>query len=573
MCGFVVAIQPDAQPVDLTAASHSIRHRGPDDEGRWSNPGGTCHMAFRRLSILDLSSAGHQPMHSKDGRYTIVFNGEIYNYLELKEELDHRFDTESDTEVLLAAYAAWKEECLHRLNGMFAFAIWDEEEQKLFAARDRFGVKPLFFHVTSSGALHIASEIKALGARAEFDTVAWADYLVRGMYDHGPRTFWNNVTRVLPGHRMTVSASGDAQTERWYDLPTIVGEEDDRDEAEVADELLAILESSIRFRFRSDVPVGVCLSGGLDSSLLLGLMHRVHGADSETKTFTFMCGDPDYDETPWVEEMLKGTSHPSFFCRLRVEEVPELCAGIQASQDEPFGGLPTLGMAMVHRKAREEGVIVLLDGNGMDEGWAGYEYYQRVESVDLSTGPVQGSRSKSIRNDCLVEEFAEQALDPVVSRPFNDPLRDTQFRDLSRAKIPRAMRFADRVSMMFSRELREPFLDHRLIELGLRQPASYKIRSGQGKFLPRQVAGDLLPRKVSEAPKRPVQTPQREWLRGPLASWAESCIDAALQDAGGNWLDPDKVRAAWRDYRDHGGDNSFPIWQWISLGLVVEGRR
>jgi len=266
--------------------------------------------------------------------------------------------------------------------------------------------------------------------------------------------------------------------------------------------------------------------------------------------------------------MLAVTGNPGFFCRLSPEEVPELAAEVARFQDEPYGGLPTLGMAKVHQTARAEGVTVLLDGNGMDEAWAGYDYYHRAVSVDCSQGPVQGSRSPSTRPDCLVPEFALMAVPLVARRPFGDPLRDLQYRDIRYAKIPRAMRFADRISMMYSRELREPFLDHRLVELGLRQPTERKLRNGVGKWLPRRIAERLLPPDVREAPKRPVQTPQREWLRSPLADWADECIELALAKYGGTWLDPAKTRDAWREYREGGADNSFPIWQWISLGLV-----
>jgi asparagine synthase (glutamine-hydrolysing) len=175
-----------------------------------------------------------------------------------------------------------------------------------------------------------------------------------------------------------------------------------------------------------------------------------------------------------------------------------------------------------------------------------------------------------IRRDCLRPEFAARARPFAAARPLRDPLRDLQYRDLRYAKIPRAMRFADRCSMMYGRELREPFLDHRVVELGLAQPAEHKIRDGRGKWLPRRVAERLLPDRVREAPKRPVQTPQREWLRGPLADWANHRIEAALAGWGRDWLDPAATRAAWRDYRRGLGDNSFPIWQWISLGMMAE---
>lgn len=581
MCGIVAAVgthgstSGPAQREVGAGALATLVHRGPDASGLWQSPSGVCTLGHQRLSILDLSDAGRQPMTSPDGRYSMVFNGEVYNYLELRDELGGAaaFRTGTDTEVLLAAYARWGENCLHRLIGMFAFAIWDDREQSLFAARDRFGVKPLFLHEPPGGGLLLASEIKALhaaGAGRAPDQAVWATYLASGMYDHGTATFWAGVRRLPPGGCLTWSPEQGTRTRTWYDVAeaALARGLDSRDERVAGEELLGLLEESVRLRFRSDVPVGVCLSGGLDSSLLLALVHRVQGPDSDIKTFTFYCGDPAYDETPWVEQMLAQTRHQACFCRLRVEDVPGLAARVQCFQDEPFGGLPTLGNARVHERALLEGVTVLLDGNGMDEGWAGYEYYARAGAVNASAGPVQGSRSPSTRSDCLRPEFAALAEPFEAARRFGDPLRDLQYRDIRYAKIPRAMRFSDRASMMFSRELREPFLDHRILELGLRQPLERKIRDGQGKWLPRHIAAQLLPEGVREAPKRPVQTPQREWLRGPLAGWAQECIEAGLAGWGGDWLDAAATRAAWQQYRTEGSDNSFPVWQWISLGMM-----
>ena len=554
----------------------SQRHRGPDANGVYLCRGRVAGLGHDRLSIIDLSDAGRQPMSDPSGRYWIVFNGEVYNYLELRAELASRysFRSQTDTEVLLAAYQVWGEACLDRLLGMFAFAVWDEREQQLFAARDRFGVKPLYVHEPATGGLWLASEIKAFhaaGLPAAPDPAVWATYLGTGMYDHQRETFWRGVRQVPPGGCFTWSAAHGCRERIWYDVAHAVlalGPET-RSENEVGEELLRLLEDSVRLRFRADVPVGICLSGGLDSSLLMGLVQRLQGPESTVKTFTFFCGDPAYDETPWVSQMLAATKHPAYFCRLTPAEVPALAARVQAVQDEPFGGLPTLGMAKVHERAVAEGVVVLLDGNGVDEGWGGYDYYARAKDVDPSRGPVQGTHRPAGDEACLTPEFAATATRFTAPQPFGDALRDLQYRDIRYGKIPRAMRFADRVSMLYSRELREPFLDHRLMELGLRQPAERKIKAGQGKWLPRQIAARLLPAGIHEAPKRPVQTPQREWLRGPLRDWTEAQVGVALQQVGGRWLDAAAVRQRWQRYQAEGGDNSFFLWQWINLGLAL----
>jgi len=577
MCGIIGMFGSGIDRALFDAAVASQGHRGPDATGVHISPSGLAALGHNRLSIIDLSDAGRQPMPDSSGRYWIVFNGEVYNYIELRKELEshYAFRSQTDTEVLLAAYEKWGEACLDRLIGMFAFAIWDEQKQELFAARDRFGVKPLYLYEPAGGSLWLASEIKALhaaGAPADMDGIAWATYLASGMYDHGTRTFWRDVRRVPPGGCLTWSVRNGLKERIWYDPATALLRlgMDTRSDTEVGHELLELLENSVKLRFRADVPVGVCLSGGFDSSLLLGLVHRLQGNDSSVKTFTFFCGDPAYDETPWVEKMLEATKHPSFFCRLSADEVPELAARVQSFQDEPFGGLPTLGMAKVHERAAAEGVIVLLDGNGLDEGWAGYDYYARARDVDASVGPVQGSTGKTKQGACLVADFARLALPFVLARPFGDALLDLQYRDIMQAKIPRAMRFADRVSMMYSRELREPFLDHRIVELGLRQPADRKIRDSQGKWLPRQIAAQLVPGGVREAPKRPVQTPQREWLRGPLKGWVETQLEIVLGEFGGSWFDEAAMRQRWSDYQQQGGDNSFFLWQWVNLGLMLQ---
>jgi asparagine synthase (glutamine-hydrolysing) len=575
MCGISAMFGHDWNQCQLQAMVKAQKHRGPDAEGMYKSSSGLAGLGHNRLSIIDLSTAGRQPMSDGSGRYWIVFNGEIYNYLELRAELttDYSFRTRSDTEVLLAAWLKWGEACLDKLIGMFAFVVWDETDRQAFGARDRFGVKPLHYHEPANGGLWLASEIKALhaaGVPRRADDTTWATYLTTGMYDHGHATFWKEAHRLPPGGCFTWTVERGLAVRQWYDVANalIAKEFDLRAETEVADELLALLEESVRLRFRADVPVGICLSGGLDSSLLLGLVHRLQGADSAVNTFTFYCGDPAYDELPWVKQMLAKTKHPACFCRLDANEVPELAALIQTSQDEPYGGVPTLGMSKVHERAVAEDVTVLLDGNGLDEGWAGYEYFQRAAQVNAGHGPVQGSKDKATRPECLSPEFAALAQSVELPKPFGDSLLDLQYRDLCVAKIPRATRFADRVSMMHSRELREPFLDHRIIELGLRQPAERKIRNGQGKWLVRRLADRILPGGVREAPKRPVQTPQREWLRGPLRRWLEANVEQALR-AHPDWFDESSLRSALRCYLSGAGDNSFYIWQWLSLGLMA----
>jgi asparagine synthase (glutamine-hydrolysing) len=573
MCGISAILGKNSPQSQIDLMVRTQQHRGPDDQGIYISPDGMISLGHNRLSILDLSTAGHQPMQSADGHMWIVFNGEIYNYVELRAQLaDYPFQSNTDTEIILAAYQRWGTGCLEHFVGMFAFILWDEIRQEIFAARDRFGVKPLYFHHALDGTLYLASEIKTLhasGIAKTPNTRVWSTYLSSAVYDHSQQTFWEGI-EVLPAGNMLRWQNGHVKISPWYDLSAQLTEIDMRPVAEIQDEYLALMEDSVRLRFRSDVPVGINLSGGLDSSTLLSLVQRVQGNDSNAKVYTFVTGSPDYDELPWVRQMLAGTQHPLVICRLYPEDIPLLACSVQRFQDEPFGGLPTLAYARLFEYAKEDGTIVLLDGQGMDEQWAGYDYYNVSIEVTQSIGTIQGTKEKSFKSECLTPEFRSLTQPFETTTLFNDPVLNLQYRDIRYTKIPRALRFNDRISMRCSTELREPFLDHRLFELALRQPVDHKIRDGQQKWLLRQIGNTILPHGVIEAPKRPLQTPQREWLRGPLRLWAEEHIENMLESYGKTWFDADKVRESWRQYCQGAGDNSFYVWQWISLSLIEQ---
>jgi len=573
MCGIAGLFGRDWNRFQLERMATVQRHRGPDDSGIFLDKSGIAGLAHDRLSILDLSPAGHQPMANAAGTLQIVFNGEIYNYLELRREFrDYCFRTNTDTEIILAAYERWGESCVDHFLGMFAFLIWDVRDQRLFGARDRFGVKPLYYATSAGGGLKVASEIRALhavGIPKEANEETWATYLAYGMNDHSKSTFWEGVFALEPGHSL-IWRDGELRIARWYDLAERVGPDFDGRPLElVCEEYSSLLAESVRLRFRSDVEVGINISGGLDSSALLGLVYQTNCRPGQVKAFTFTTGDARYDELPWVEKNLARMQHPSFVYQLRPEEIPELAADVQAYQDEPFGGLPTLAYARLFEMARSNGVIVLLDGQGMDEQWAGYDYYAQLDRSALST-LLQGTKQQACMPECLTQEFLERAIPLEAPQPFPDRLRTRQYLDTCFTKIPRALRFNDRVSMMASVELREPFMDHRLFELALRQPHERKIADGTCKWMLRRITQRLLPSDVVTAPKRPVQTPQREWLAGPLRDWAHSCIDTALTEYAGRWFEEDRVINAWNTYCADGDTNSYYVWQWVSLGLMLD---
>lgn len=573
MCGIAGIAGKNWKREQIARMNKIQRHRGPDASGVYCSPQNTAALAHNRLSIIDLSAAGNQPLIDDKSGTAIVYNGEIYNYLELRRELASEFDfrTQTDTEVLHAAYLKWGADCLDKLVGMFAFAVWNDREQTLFAARDRFGVKPFYFY-QANDTLFFASEIKALhcaGSAAEFDEETWAAYLNYGLHDHSEKTFWRGIESLAPGHFLQWK-NGRTKISKWYDLAEKTGADfDERSDREVAEEYYELLKESVRMRFRADVPIGINLSGGVDSSSLLALVQAIEGNESRVSAYTFTTGNEYYDELPWVRRMLAKTKHPLTNCLLDAKEVPAMAKCVQAFQDEPFGGIPTLAYAKIFAQARKDGVTVLLDGSGMDEQWAGYDYYA-TDDVDNSQ-IVQGTREKAVRPDCLSEEFRRLAK-PLAAPSFEFPdrLRNLQFRDTRYTKIPRAMRFNDRVSMRAAIELREPFLDHRLFELAFRQPAPRKIENGINKKMLRDIVKKLMPESLVDAPKRPLQTPQREWLRGDLRDWAESNIAAALEHFGGIWLNRQQVESEWEKFCRAESDNSFYVWQWISLSLMNE---
>ncbi len=575
MCGIAGIFGHGWNESKLRAMVKTLQHRGPDAEGLFIDPSKMAGLGHRRLKIIDLTEAGNQPFSDKSGRYRLAYNGEIYNYLELRKELEdsYSFQSSTDSEVVLAAYIKWGSACLDKFLGMFAFLIWDTKTKKLFAARDRFGVKPFYYSIGQNGQLLIASEIKALyaaGTIREPNEATWSSYLTYGVYDHSEQTFCKNIKKLSPGSILTWQ-DGTTKKKSWYDLYDRVGDTiDNREFIEVKTEYTSLLKESVRLRFRSDVPVGVSLSGGLDSSVLLSIIRDLHGDDADIKVFSFITGDSYYDELPWVKKMLGSCNYPLIPCLLRADDIPTIADVVSRNQDEPFGGFPTLAYANLFKIARENGVIVLLDGQGMDEQLGGYDYYRANNTTPMQIGPVQGAKSSATLPQCLNSDFRGIAAPLSNLTKFQDRLRNLQYRDICYTKIPRALRFNDRASMMFSCELREPFLCHRLVERGFQQPENRKIVNGQGKWLLREIAKEIMPIDVSEAPKRPVQTPQREWLQHDLAFWAEDCVERALHGWGQAWFDKNEVRAQWQEFKKNGRDNSFPFWQWINLGLMQQ---
>jgi len=565
MCGIagIIGSLPNKHEV-MDGMLKKQHHRGPDANGQWQDT--RCCLGHNRLSIIDLSADANQPMLSHDSKYIIVFNGEIYNYKELKALVsEYPFKTHSDTEVLLALYHKLGKDMLSHLNGMFALAIWDTIHQKLFVARDRFGVKP-FYYAFANNVLYFSSEIKTLwaaGIEKVKNEKVWANYLVYGTYGMPNETFWDGIHQLPAGHYAEYEP---AQTELspilWYDFVTHVNNTPLLSYEELKQRYLALLIDSIQLRFRADVPVGFNISGGLDSSTLLALVNQSFPNNSTIEAFTFYCNDSRYDELPWVEKMINKTQNPLNKVLLEANDIESLMEEVSYFQDEPFGGFPTLAYSLIFKAARKKGILVLLDGQGMDEAWAGYDYYQ------TNTGhTIQGTTSSPVRPEVLTEAFRNKAVKDIYPEPFDNTLQNLQYRDLFYTKIPRALRFNDRISMMYSTELREPFLDYRLVELAFAQPETMKIHNGQSKWMLREIVKDLLGDGIALAPKRPLQTPQREWMAEELKEFINKKINSF---ASNPLVIKENILKIYSDYTNGDSENSFYLWQWINCNELLK---
>ncbi|KIA85248.1 asparagine synthase (glutamine-hydrolyzing) [Flavobacterium sp. AED] len=565
MCG-IAGIVGTLDAYQLDAMLLSQHHRGPDATGKY-NDDGFAALGHNRLAIIDLSPQSDQPFFDTSGRYALVFNGEIYNYIELKTELEelYSFKTDSDTEVLLAAFLVYGHECLKKLNGMFSFAIWDNQDKKLFAARDRFGVKPFFYSVKNNS-FYFSSEIKAIHAAGILkipNEKVWASYFAYGSYGNPDETFWENIFQ-LPGGHFLEFENQQLVLKKWYFFEEeVVKQSENLTYEQAKDRYLMLLKDSIQLRFRADVTVGFNISGGVDSSILLALVNNNN--NKSINAYTFYTDNPVYDELPWVEMMVGKTANSLGRVLLQANEVPSLAQKMERQQDEPYGGIPTLAYAKLFEQARKDNVLVLLDGQGMDEQWAGYDYYTQENDAT-----IQGVTDSPFKSNMLSDTFLEKAEKPIYPKPFADVILNKQYRDLFYTKIPRALRFNDRTSMMYSTELREPFLDYRLVEFAFSLPLDFKIKSGVTKFMLREIASQYLADDLVFAPKRPLQTPQREWLATDLKSWVNTCFEEIKNSNYLNWFNQKELQKEFLDYFEGNKQSSFHIWQCISMCEMIK---
>ncbi len=575
MCG-IAGIIGDFKENQLDAMLAIQHHRGPDATEKYKDDSFAA-LGHNRLAIIDLSTKSNQPFIDISNRYVIVFNGEIYNYIELKKVLQNQytFKTESDTEVLLAAYIVYGKRCLEKLNGMFAFAIWDNQSKKLFAARDRFGVKP-FYYSSKNQTFYFSSEIKALHASGISkipNEKVWASYFAYGTYGMPNETFWEGIVQLPGGHFLEYEDYNLTIT-KWYCFEDEVAKQPKNiTYSQAKKKYVVLLRDSIQMRFRSDVPVGFNISGGLDSSLLLALVNNyklnsepvkklpftIHHSQFTLNGYTFYTNNSDYDELPWVEKMIAKTHNPLTKVLLQANEVPDFAKKMALQQDEPYGGIPTLAYAKIFEQARKDEVLVLLDGQGMDEQWAGYDYYTQENNAT-----IQGVQESPFKINLLSKSFLAKAEKTIYPTPFEDELLNKQYRDLFYTKIPRALRFNDRISMMYSTELREPFLDYRLVEMAFSLPLDFKIKNGITKYMLREIASEYLANDLVFAPKRALQTPQREWLAEELKDWVGDIFEAIEKSTFSNWFNKEELQKELQLYFEENTQSSFHIWQCIS---------
>jgi asparagine synthase (glutamine-hydrolysing) len=624
----------------MERALRTLRHRGPDDEGyvlidtrsgSGSEFGGDdtpsdvrlphiqsaaqndadLILASRRLAIQDLSSAGHQPMTVADESVWVTYNGEIYNFQSVRSELEslgHRFRSATDTEVLLRAYSEWGIDCLHRLNGMWGFALWDGRRRKLVLARDRYGVKPLYYSWNGQ-TLNFGSEIKALVELPGSPRMANAriidDYLGYGLVDHVDETFFSGVLVLPPGHLIEFDPErGRVAPAQWYAL----GHDSELTAAEAPERFRELFTDAVRLRLISDVPVGTCLSGGLDSSSVVAVVDRLLGAGNARAgsadrqlAFSARYDDPRHDEGRFIDAVTATTDAEPHEVHPTGEGLRDDLEALVWHQDEPFGSTSIYAQFSVFRLAREYGCIVTLDGQGGDEVAGGYLHYfgpnfarlLRAARIGAVTRELRGfrahhdesMRSLAVRTGAaLLPWRVRQRLAQSIRRPDwlrgdgdaasglsylsmpSDPLQAQIYRDIS-VGLRQLLRFADRNSMAHSVESRLPFLDFRLLELFYGSPAEAKIRGGTTKIALRAGLADLLPSAVRDRhDKVGFSTPDDVWFRNALRPTIEDVLRSSSFRAR-PWFDHDAVDRAWDQFVAGDDTRVREVWRWLNVEL------
>jgi len=597
----------------------TMARRGPDASGTWLSADGRAGLAHRRLSVLDLSEAGAQPMLDPTGRYAITYNGEVFNYRELRSELagrGHRFRGDSDTEVILAACAEWGvEAAVRRFVGMFAFALWDDREKVLRLVRDRIGIKPLFLGRAPGGLLLFGSTLSPLMACPSFsrevDRAALRHYLAF-QYVPAPFSIFRDARKVLPGTIVTISADGAQEERRYWDLADHwrphAGPA--RPEEEYLEELRDLLSSSVRYRLISDVPLGAFLSGGIDSSLTVALMRRE--AKGPVRTFSIGFVERGYDESAYAARVAAhlGTEHREKTCT--ASEALALVPRLPEAYDEPFADSSAIPTLLVSEFTRRH-VTVSLSGDGGDELFCGYPRYDWIRHARavtwipgvlrrplcslLSRVPVHKIQraAESVLHDDeaqiyfhTVGIFERRAMAGIVPEDADDShlCYFTTFRDprwgtlVERAMatdirtylVDDILQKVDRASMACSLEARVPLLDHRVVEFAARLPLGFKVRGNTTKYLLRRLLHEMVPPALVERPKMGFGVPLNRWLRGELRPLVDEYLDPARVAREG-FLRPQGVARVVREHMTGKRDHQYRLFALLVFALWRERYR
>ena len=600
MCGICGIINRDGRRIstdDILKMMKAMKYRGPDDEGFFiKDNAGLGHV---RLSIIDLSSAGHQPMFDQSGRYCIVHNGEIYNYLELKKELNikYNFVTLTDTEVILYAYQEWGESCLDHFNGMFAFAIYDLKERSLFLARDRFGIKPLYYYYDKNSFI-FASEIKGLlqiipGERTPNDTIIF-DYLVYNRTDQYTDTFFKNIERLDHGHYILIE-NNNVSAHQWYRLSEHINTP-----IQSTEEFKQIFVDSVRLHLRSDVPVGVCLSGGLDSSSITSVLTKILQKD-DLQTFSAVYGDGEIgDETEYIDLHKKTVSKmhkaiPTFQTLYRDLKAFIDCQGEPVPSTGPYAQFKVMELARGN-------VTVLLDGQGGDELLAGYHYFfgnyfrellsywQFFKFIEESYRYYEKHHSLFAFQSLMFYLLPNSIKSRVKLTGRNYLNRDFYKKEKNKTKLPETLfnarslkeallfhfeyklehllKWEDRNSMWFSLESRVPFLDHRLVEGTLGLPPEEIICHGMTKYILRKAMMGIIPERIRlRQDKLGFMTPEQEWFRRPVFKNFISDLINSESFRQRPYFDHEKCMELFNLHVEGKINISRDIWKWVNLEL------
>ncbi|HEX6465286.1 MAG TPA: asparagine synthase (glutamine-hydrolyzing) [Vicinamibacterales bacterium] len=616
MCGIAGRFNYDPlEPIDrgvMHAMTDAVAHRGPDASGYHLGPG--IGLGHRRLSIIDLAT-GDQPLANENGTVWTVFNGEIYNFADVRAELiacGHRFRTSSDTEVIVHGYEQWGERLVDRFRGMFAFAVWDANARRLLLARDRLGVKPLYYAALPGRGVVFGSELKSLledpDVPRDWRPDAIDAYLTL-LYIPAPATVYQGINKLPPAH-VLVAEHGAVRTSRYWDLE-FTGDGDAGREPAYLEELDALLSESVRLRQVSDVPLGAFLSGGIDSSAVAAYM--VETSERPPVTISVGFDHAAYDELVHarrVAEYLGCEFHP----RTASPDIVALLPRLAWHFDEPFADSSAVPTYYVSKAAREL-VTVALSGDGGDELWAGYtrhrveRWEQRARTALGATARAAGMLARALplsvkgaralrhlgsdSRDAYAMKHAYGMFEPDAKTrlyssdfaasvrgadpfaPFRDiydrcgsadPIDRALYVDVHTYMVDDILTKVDRMSMAVSLEAREPLLDHRLLEFAARVPSSLKLRDGRGKYLLRTVLDRRIPRDILERGKHGFEAPIGEWLRGPLGAMAGVLLcDGRLRDRG--IFNDSEVRRLLKEHGDGHADHRHRLWQLLMLEL------